>query len=49
MIFSLKAFFYRKAIDPILSELHRSILVHVKQSDRVLDVACGAGALTHWQ
>lgn len=45
MIFSIKPFFYRTVIDPLLSGLHRSILVHVDQSQRVLDVACGVGTL----
>jgi SAM-dependent methyltransferase len=45
MIFSLSTLFYRIFIDPILSSLHRSVLVFVKPGQRVLDVACGTGTL----
>jgi len=42
---AIKPFFYRAVIDPLLSGLHNSILVHIDQSQRVLDVACGVGTL----
>lgn len=45
MNFSFRPFFYRRVIDPMLSGLHRSLLVHVESSHRVLDVACGTGTL----
>ena len=46
MGFSFEAFLYQLLIDPILSNLHKSILTNIKSSDRVLDVACGTGSLS---
>ena len=45
MALSLKTLLYKAFIDPLLSGLHRSVLVHIGSSYRVLDVACGTGAL----
>jgi 2-polyprenyl-3-methyl-5-hydroxy-6-metoxy-1,4-benzoquinol methylase len=45
MVFSLDAFFYQIFIDPILAGLRRAVLAHVEPSHRILDVACGTGAL----
>jgi SAM-dependent methyltransferase len=46
MEFSFEAFLYQLLIDPILSNLHKSILSIIKSSDKVLDVACGTGSLS---
>jgi SAM-dependent methyltransferase len=45
MAFYINNIFYRVFIDPVLSPLHRSVLVHLRPSDDILDVACGTGAL----
>ena len=45
MVFSFNTFFYQVFIDPILSPLHRSVLVHAEPAYRIIDVACGTGAL----
>jgi len=45
MAFSLNAFFYQVFIDPVLSGLRKSIVAYVKPDDRVIDIACGTGAL----
>jgi SAM-dependent methyltransferase len=45
MIFSIKTLFYQLFIDPILSRLYSSVLSEVTKIDRVLDIACGTGAL----
>ncbi len=45
MIFSLNTLFYQLAIDPLLSGLRGRVTEHAETSDRVLDVACGTGAL----
>jgi SAM-dependent methyltransferase len=45
MPFSPKALIYKALIDPILAKLHSTILEHVKPTQRVLDIACGTGAL----
>jgi ubiquinone/menaquinone biosynthesis C-methylase UbiE len=45
MPFSLQIFLYQTCIDPILARLHNSVLEHVEPSLRVLDIACGTGAL----
>jgi len=45
MVPSLKTLIYQAFIDPILANLHSSVLLHVEPAHRVLDVACGTGAL----
>jgi 2-polyprenyl-3-methyl-5-hydroxy-6-metoxy-1,4-benzoquinol methylase len=45
MKFSLKVFLYRKFIDPLLSGLRREILLSINPKDRILEIACGTGAL----
>jgi SAM-dependent methyltransferase len=45
MIFSPKTLIYQAFIDPILANLHSSVLLHVEPSHRVIDIACGTGAL----
>lgn len=45
MSFSIKTLFYQLFIDPILSRLYGSVLDGVTRMDRVLDIACGTGAL----
>ncbi|MBN1789120.1 MAG: class I SAM-dependent methyltransferase [Bacteroidales bacterium] len=45
MPFSFQILLYQACIDPILARLHTSVLSHVGPSDRVLDIACGTGAL----
>jgi SAM-dependent methyltransferase len=42
---SIKTLVYQLLIDPILSRLHRNILVHVNRGEKVIDIACGTGAL----
>jgi SAM-dependent methyltransferase len=46
MRFSLNGFIYRIFIDPLISGLRKSVAVHVDPSHRVIDVACGTGALS---
>ncbi len=45
MPFSLQTLIYQACIDPILAPLHKSVLEQVEPSLRVLDIACGTGAL----
>jgi len=45
MQFSLKTYFYQVFIDPMLLPLQKSVLLHIRPSLRVIDVACGSGAL----
>jgi len=37
---------YQLLIDPLISGLRRSVTAHIGPSDRIIDVACGTGALT---
>jgi SAM-dependent methyltransferase len=46
MRFSLNGFIYRVFIDPLISGLRKSVAEHVDPSHRVIDVACGTGALS---
>jgi len=46
MGWSFKGMLYQLLIDPLISGLRTSVAVHVGPSDRVIDVACGTGALT---
>jgi SAM-dependent methyltransferase len=46
MRFSLNGFIYRIFIDPLISGLRKSVAEHVDHSHRVIDVACGTGALS---
>ena len=46
MRFSLNGFIYRIFIDPLISGLRKSVAEHVDPSHRVIDVACGTGALS---
>jgi len=46
MRFSFKGMMYQLLIDPLISGLRRSVTEHTGPSDRVIDVACGTGALT---
>lgn len=46
MRFSLNGFIYRIFIDPLVSGLRKSVAEHVDHSHRVIDVACGTGALS---
>ncbi|MBN2158987.1 MAG: class I SAM-dependent methyltransferase [Spirochaetes bacterium] len=45
MLPSFKPLIYRALIDPLLAGLRRGVLEYVEPSSRVLDVACGPGAL----
>jgi ubiquinone/menaquinone biosynthesis C-methylase UbiE len=45
MRFSLNAFLYRSLIDPLLYGIRGSIISKINPQDRVLDIACGTGAL----
>ncbi len=46
MRYSVKGIIYRLFIDPLLLGLRRSVAGHIRPGDRVLDVACGTGALS---
>jgi SAM-dependent methyltransferase len=46
MRFSLSGFIYRIFIDPLISGLRNSVAEYVDPSHRVIDVACGTGALS---
>lgn len=46
MHLSFTSFLYRILIDPVLSQLHQTILAEIKPSDKVIDVACGTGSLS---
>ena len=46
MAWSFKGMLYQLFIDPLISGLRSSLAAHVGPSDRVIDVACGTGALT---
>ncbi len=46
MGWSFKGMLYQLFIDPLISGLRRSVAAYAGQSDRVIDVACGTGALT---
>jgi len=46
MGWSFKGMLYQLFIDPLISGLRASVAAHVGPSDRVIDVACGTGALT---
>ena len=46
MRFSFSGFIYRVFIDPLISGLRKSVAEHVDPSHRVIDVACGTGALS---
>lgn len=46
MGWSFKGMLYQLLIDPLISGLRNSVAAHVGPSDRVIDVACGTGALT---
>jgi ubiquinone/menaquinone biosynthesis C-methylase UbiE len=46
MRFSLSGFIYRIFIDPLISGLRKSVVEHIDPSHRVIDVACGTGALS---
>ncbi len=45
MNFSLKVFLYQRFIDPLLSGLRREVLLSISPEDRILEIACGTGAL----
>jgi len=46
MDFSLKGFIYRILIDPLISGLRRSITSMIIPGEKVIDIACGTGALS---
>lgn len=46
MGFSIKGFIYRVFIDPLISGLRRSITSMIIPGDKVIDIACGTGALS---
>lgn len=46
MGWSFNGMMYQLLIDPLISGLRRSVTGHAAPSDRVIDVACGTGALT---
>ncbi len=46
MGWSFKGMLYQLLIDPLISGLRNSVAANVGPSDRVIDVACGTGALT---
>ncbi len=46
MDFSVKGFFYRTLIDPLLSGIRGRLASMVFPGERVIDIACGTGALS---
>ncbi len=46
MGWSFKGMLYQLLIDPLISGLRDSVAAHVGPADRVIDIACGTGALT---
>lgn len=42
----LNGFLYRLIIDPLLSRLHKNIVDSIDPSHRIIDIACGTGALS---
>lgn len=46
MGWSFKGILYQLLIDPLISGLRGSVAAHAGPSDRVIDIACGTGALT---
>ena len=46
MGWSFKGILYQLFIDPLISGLRRSVASHIGSGERVIDVACGTGALT---
>jgi SAM-dependent methyltransferase len=42
----VQGYIYRSIIDPLLSRLHKSVVEHIEPSQRVIDIACGTGALS---
>lgn len=45
MNINITGLFYKSAIDPLLSGLHREIIKNVPSELRILDIACGTGSL----
>ena len=46
MVFSLKGFIYRIFIDPLISGLRRCLVSMIIPGEKVIDIACGTGALS---
>lgn len=46
MEFSASGFIYQTLIDPLLAGLREDVLLYIRPSDRIIDVACGTGALS---
>ncbi|MBN2665959.1 MAG: class I SAM-dependent methyltransferase [Bacteroidales bacterium] len=46
MDFSLKGFFYRLLIDPLLRGLRTRVASMISPGEKVIDIACGTGALS---
>lgn len=46
MNFSIKGLFYRIFIDPLINGLRRSVTSRIIPGEKVIDVACGTGALS---
>lgn len=46
MAFSLKGLFYRIFIDPLINGLRRRVAAMITENEKVIDVACGTGALS---
>ena len=46
MGFSVKGFFYRVFIDPLISGLRRRVASMILPGEKVIDIACGTGALS---
>lgn len=46
MGFSLKGFIYRVFIDPLISGLRRRLVSMIIPGEKVIDIACGTGALS---
>jgi ubiquinone/menaquinone biosynthesis C-methylase UbiE len=46
MSFSLKGFFYKILIDPLVTVIRRSVVTFIRPGDKVIETACGTGLLS---
>jgi len=46
MNFSVKGLFYRVLIDPLINGLRRRVTTMISPGEKVIDIACGTGALS---
>ena len=46
MVIPVQGYIYRLFIDPLLFSLHKNVVEHIDPSHRIIDIACGTGALS---